>query len=794
VVDVGVKINFKSFFNENISVSYKKMESQESSQNSIMDHSELIEQSIKDYCIDDTPIKFIAKDDFGRRPFAKRLIKVIKSRKSSDSIVFGIYGKWGEGKTTVLYYIEEGLKDNPDIICFKFNPWRYSDETSLILHFLNTLASKLEVPLSTKKEEIGKWLKNYSILATPVSALAGTDINEAVKNIGDQLSTVDVDVLKKRMEDILSSSNKRIVILIDDIDRLDKSEIQAIFRLVKLMGDFKYTTYVLAFDEKMVATALEEKYGSSGSKLKIKIEQDQVPQSSIPVQKKISVIGLSDEPVAGRNFIEKIVQIPLLLPKIDILSLRRYCFDQIIDLINNTKIDITLDQWQSFQREYVNGLEIRVKNGRIAKRYTNALLFALPALNGEVNASDLMIIEGIRVLYPELYEIIRENKDFFIDSSRQILRSDDEAKTYTLFIINEALKTYPHYEQDAGRNILKALFPRLIGVFGNTTHISDRLKNRKEKRICSGEYFDRYFIYGLLENDISDQEFSMFIETLGKGTLEKIFMNAQKFVHDNDSSLFLLKLKDIMPELNEESQTNLVILLSTLGDAFSTKRDFFGISPQSRAAYLIKDTLAKVVKKDVRDELALLVLETSPSVPFSCECFRVMVVINDTIDKDGLFTIEEEKKFGHIIVKRIKDYLEKEKQPIYLSKDAYGILYILANWGSIDDSNNYILKTFDRNKMNIDGTNVYECLKGFVNERYPAEEALPGDFTTDGYGFVRKIVRPDILIEELKKIYGDLNVFENKQDSSSFEEKIACQFIKLHTKKGNVDKNVQLVE
>ena len=71
-----------------------------------------------------------------------------------------------------------------------------------------------------------------------------------------------IDDLRGRVSAILRESGRRVVVIMDDIDRLDRTEIQAIFRLVKLTGDFENTAYVLAFDERMVAGAVGEKYAT----------------------------------------------------------------------------------------------------------------------------------------------------------------------------------------------------------------------------------------------------------------------------------------------------------------------------------------------------------------------------------------------------------------------------------------------------------------------------------------------------------------------------------------------------
>jgi predicted KAP-like P-loop ATPase len=84
----------------------------------------------------DSPIESPEQDIFKRVPFAQGIAKVITNRVNPDSIVFGIYGEWGTGKTSVLNLIENELKKSKKIQCVKFNPWRFEDESSLILFFL----------------------------------------------------------------------------------------------------------------------------------------------------------------------------------------------------------------------------------------------------------------------------------------------------------------------------------------------------------------------------------------------------------------------------------------------------------------------------------------------------------------------------------------------------------------------------------------------------------------------------------------------------------------------------------
>lgn len=249
-------------------------------------------------CATDLPLTDPADDRFNRREFSERLAEIIKSTYEHNSLVIGIYGEWGCGKTTVLNFIEHELKNDPSTICIRFNPWRYRDEDTLTLMFFATLSAKLSNSNIKELKDIVGFINNIPLIYLPIQLLGAAHgmpiptgkIREYIKKLTDKKK--DIDENKADIDKLLVKSGKRIVVLIDDIDRLDRAEIQYVFKLVKQSANFKNTTYVLAFDEAMVASALGEKYGPGGNDL----------------AKNLS---------AGRSFLEKIVQIPVHLPIIE---------------------------------------------------------------------------------------------------------------------------------------------------------------------------------------------------------------------------------------------------------------------------------------------------------------------------------------------------------------------------------------------------------------------------------------------------------------------------------------------
>ena len=322
-------------------------------------------QSAGDYAsseyASESPLTDSALDEFERCHFAQRVAQTIASHREKDSIVIGIYGDWGAGKSTILNFINHELQiqDDIDILCVKFNPWLFKDDIHLLQNFFQTIANKLGRSLSSPNDKIREWLKDCSAYLS--ITIGGIQLSPG--KVGTDTASIDIDELKARIGEVLKDEGKRIVIFVDDIDRLDKSEIQTTFKLIKLLASFDYTTYVLAFDDKMVSEALGEKCQS---------EDD-------------NNLGNKE---SGKSFIEKIVQVPLIMPKADLISLRKFGIGHVLDALKQAQIDLNEEQYKKFVDLFVIGIEPRLQTPRMAIRYGNALRFSLPLLKGEVNNID----------------------------------------------------------------------------------------------------------------------------------------------------------------------------------------------------------------------------------------------------------------------------------------------------------------------------------------------------------------------------------------------------------------------
>ena len=98
-------------------------------------------------------------DRLRRTAFAHRIADTIAAHPSREGLVVGVYGPWGEGKTSVLHMVEERLKEQ-QVDAMWFNPWYFREQDALVLTFLHQLAARIEAKLGTRADEFNRSLKN----------------------------------------------------------------------------------------------------------------------------------------------------------------------------------------------------------------------------------------------------------------------------------------------------------------------------------------------------------------------------------------------------------------------------------------------------------------------------------------------------------------------------------------------------------------------------------------------------------------------------------------------------------
>jgi len=718
----------------------------------------MVEESCESYYRSDQPIKSKDQDRFNRSPFASRIADTFTQRSDPDSLVIGIYGAWGEGKSSVLFLMERELEGSENVICVRFNPWHFGSEDRLIRGYFSTLSSALGKKLSTKSEDIGNLLSRYgSVLSIASFGVPGAQINagEAAKEIGQALSTVELDELRIRLEQALNESGKRVVVLIDDIDRLDREEIQSIFKLVKLSANFQHIDYVLAFDDEMVAAALGEKYGTGDER-------------------------------SGRGFLEKIIQVPLHLPPAEESELRKMTFESIDAILATNEITLTDEQTQFFVNLFNFGFMPRLTTPRQALLYINALTFAVPILRGEVNPVDQILIEGVRIFYPKLYFAIRDNPDYFLhgtdrESFLPHVGREDKAlrETVESLIVNCLdgidLKIKNRIQED----FLKELFPKFRSIFESISYGPDHEKQwNKEQNICSELYFFRYFQYGICSGDISDIVIKKYFETV-KTDSKKAF---QELVQTGNVERLITKFRSDEDEMDIEIGKFFAVSMAENGSLLPrSKIGLFSDWAFMQAGILIAQILKRVAEGEEREDLTRQIIQKAVPLPFAVQCFRWIHLPDEKDESDRIVSKEMERELGDLLAKRIKE--AASEAPLYKTygNDAPALYWIWNEYGEKGEIEKRLRERFERQPEEVD-----EFLDTYVGMATEMQSGISrkSDFDRSSYDTISRYVDPNIIYLNLKTRYGseiDNSSYHQPRDIPSAKI-YARQFAFIHEK------------
>jgi predicted KAP-like P-loop ATPase len=518
----------------------------------------------------DKPLESPDSDRLGYSPFAKYLAKSINGMAPTEGFVISIHGSWGQGKSTMLnflaYYLNEFEAEERPII-IRFCPWWFSGHDDLVQLFFKQLRESLLKSGTAKKlKKLGDRLSDlsYSLSQAPSPSIATLPwlISTCFKR------KKDVRELKEKIAKELGKEKRRILIIVDDIDRLTSEEIRQLFKVIKAIADFPYVTYVLAFDKEIVEKAVGKLQDTS-----------------------------------GEGYLGKIIQAPFELPAPDRSAIQALLFER-LDLILRES-DEPLDQiyWGNV---YLEGLDPFIRTPRDIVRLTNTLSITFPAVKGEVNPVDFIAIEVLRIFLPIVYEVIRRNgRYFFGHSGNDGLRHDTDA----LKAFHEKwLESVPVELQEVVKDLLKRLFPKIEAVWGSGHYGYDwEAEWRKKCRICSEDIFPVYFRLAVPEQSISRKEMkSIFDEMSDVGAFSKRLEDMARHTYTDGTSearIFLTNLEDYTrDEIPVENIPNLVQTLFRVGDIIllhdGESKGFLDFGNNIRISRVLAQTLKRLDELD----------------------------------------------------------------------------------------------------------------------------------------------------------------------------------------------------
>lgn len=204
------------------------------------------------------------EDDLDRWRFASEIVEVVLTTPAGWSARIGVFGKWGEGKSTVLHFAESLLLEKGSIV-FTFSPWAIQGWDELWEDFGNRLSEALDaagIPFDdswTKRlKASSKWLESSGVGQVVENAVGlwGKDrlfhaafgaVSRWLRYDGEQIRAI-----RKKL------GEQRLVVLIDDLDRCPPTLIPQLLLSLRELLDLPGFTFILAFDDEIVAEALTQ--------------------------------------------------------------------------------------------------------------------------------------------------------------------------------------------------------------------------------------------------------------------------------------------------------------------------------------------------------------------------------------------------------------------------------------------------------------------------------------------------------------------------------------------------------
>ena len=336
----------------------------------------------------------LADDKLGRAPFARTVAKVLERVSGSSGLVVSIEGAWGSGKTTTLSIVEELLRREPEDtrpVIVHFNPWLVGDRDALLQQFLGRLASEVKLGDPSKDgKRVAKELKTYAKAFDVLKLIPGAEpwasiVKSVVNTVGDAVGSIadykalGIEARKRDVARRLSGFKRRIIVFVDDIDRLFPLEVFEMVRIIKAVGDLPNVGYVVAWDPKYVREALSS----------------------------------ANVPVAGA-YLDKIVQVRLPLPALSSSAKTRLISGALDALPQEAHKQYFHNGAERLSLVYFHGLLNLLEQPRDVLRVFAAVQTIEPALRGELTLSDIIGLGALMVTAGEVFELLKTQPEVFV--------------------------------------------------------------------------------------------------------------------------------------------------------------------------------------------------------------------------------------------------------------------------------------------------------------------------------------------------------------------------------------------
>ena len=344
----------------------------------------------------------------------------------------------------------------------------------------------------------------------------------------------------RKLTEALANEDRRFLIIVDDIDRLNPEEALAVFRVIKSVGCLPNVIYLIAFDRVLAEKAVAEHY-----------------------------------PSEGPHFMEKIIQASFELP----LPLQKDLNDAILNVI----VEICNPQDEENQTRFFNifydVVAQYLTTPRHVVRFRNAISVTWPAIAGEINVADFLALETLRLYEPSLFHKIHADKQKLCFLNMQYERGQNNERRFDHYL-SEVKKEY----HETAKLSLQRLFPNME----DTSYTRDfHAIWDAERRVCIDTHFDTYFRLTLSEETLPMERINEIIAKIDdRSFIQKLFRDATTKRRKSGTSMVPVFLDELTTHASSVSKEKIESLLSALFEI----HDDIDLSIDEERGFRIADT------------------------------------------------------------------------------------------------------------------------------------------------------------------------------------------------------------
>lgn len=664
--------------------------------------------------IQDLPKEIKNDDKLGYFEYSRRVAEKLLNTETEKAFAIGINAKWGFGKTTFFNYLNTHIGDSDKIIKINFNPWVAGNKDDIIKEFFALFQNKVSLNSSLFNR-----LNKYSKRLLGEKYLIGEYLN-IFKIFNQSESSFKLyDDLNKEIEKV----DKKIIVFIDDVDRLKRDEVFEVLKLVRNTANFRNTFFILAYDREYVV-------------------------SSIKKENKINVNG----------YLEKIIQFEINLPYFEkSLLIEQFKFNL------KTKLnEITLKE--EIEKINVNDFVLQrlINNMRDVVLLSNSVALNINKLLGEIDFHDFIKLELLRLKFPLVYRNLninyknylklekneyypltvsefkeKEKNDFFglifkfeDERSNNNESAKIENKKFHILHVSKLKKE----DESIAEKILDDIFTdNAFSLYGNKWR---RNKNKKLS-ISNPLMTNRYFRFSLLESELSNKYYeSITNDVYDKNKLDK-FVNELENQNKLEGLLYNLTKEKAVYEGNINKLKIITYLTFKLGEkGFILNKSYFD-----------KDLFQRLIISD--------------NVQKAGDATQFIKFLNSLFDLDKTAPVFKAKVFHELLISRHEDYIFSLKEIKEKNTNLF-CTYIDQLIKFDDESFNNVVSMYHYNntlpgsRREID-ENVKEKMKAYL-ESIAIEKFIEFALTID----IHRNIRLSDLISEL---YGDKSKLKTKVDN-----------------------------